>query len=107
MKVIATASTLGQAFKNAGRVREILAVFVRHGYADLLHRMQLGRFIPQKYSEVQRYKHLPAAERLRLSFEELGTTFIKLGQLLASRPDLIPEPFVEEFEKLQDNVSNV
>jgi ubiquinone biosynthesis protein len=44
------------------------------------------------------------AERLRLAFEELGTTFIKLGQILSLRPDIIPEDFAREFSKLQDRV---
>lgn len=52
-------------------------------------------------------EHLSAPERVRLSFEELGPTFIKLGQLLATRPDLIPEEYVLEFEKLHDNVQPV
>jgi ubiquinone biosynthesis protein len=47
---------------------------------------------------------LTAAERMRLVLEELGPTFVKLGQILSTRPDIIPAPFVQEFEKLQDNV---
>jgi ubiquinone biosynthesis protein len=107
MKVISTATTIGQAFKNAGRVTEILTVFGSHGFADLLQRMKLTRFLPNKISENSRYQHLPPQQRLRLAFEQLGPTFVKLGQLLATRPDLIPESFVEEFEKLQDKVTTV
>lgn len=105
MKVISTATTIGQAFKNAGRVTEILGVFVRHGFADLLQRMKLSRFLSGKDAENPRFQELPVEKRLRLSFEQLGPTFVKLGQLLATRPDLLPESFVEEFQKLQDNVS--
>jgi ubiquinone biosynthesis protein len=47
---------------------------------------------------------LTAAERMRLALEELGPTFVKLGQLLSTRPDIIPASFVQEFEKLQDQV---
>lgn len=50
---------------------------------------------------------LSTAERLRLCFEQLGPTFVKLGQLLSTRPDLIPEEFCEEFKKLQDQVAPV
>jgi ubiquinone biosynthesis protein len=107
MKVISTATNIGQAFKNAARVREILVVFVVHGFADLLHRMKLSRFLPGRYAENPRYTELPPPVRLRLSFEELGPTFVKLGQLLATRPDVIPEAFVEEFQQLQDNVKTV
>lgn len=49
-------------------------------------------------------ENLSAPERLRLAFEELGPTFIKLGQLLATRPDLVPEEFALEFSKLHDQV---
>lgn len=104
MKVISAATNIGQAFKNAGRVREIVGIFFQHGFADLLHRMQLHRFLPSKTAENALFKDQPLAERLRRSFEALGPTFVKLGQLLASRPDIIPENFIEEFEKLQDNV---
>ncbi len=107
MKVISTATTISQAFKNAGRVTEILTVFGRHGYADLIHRMKLTRFLRAKTAEKPRFQQLPPAERLRHAFEELGPTFVKLGQLLASRPDLIPDNFIQEFEKLQDDVPGV
>ncbi len=52
-------------------------------------------------------EHLPAPERVRMSFEKLGPTFVKLGQLLATRPDLIPPEFSEEFKKLHDQVPGV
>ncbi len=48
-----------------------------------------------------------AAERLRMSFEELGPSFVKFGQLLATRPDLVPQQFVDEFKKLHDQVQGV
>lgn len=107
MKVISTATNLAQAFKNAGRVTEIIRVLGRHGFIDLLHRMNLSRFMGDKEVVDPIYADLPIPERLRLSFEQLGPTFIKLGQLLATRSDLIPESYVEEFSKLQDNVSTV
>ena len=46
-------------------------------------------------------------ERMRMSFEELGPTFVKLGQLLATRPDLVPEEYINEFEKLHDRVQTL
>ncbi len=107
MKVISTATHMAQAFKNAGRVTEILRVLVKHGFIDLLHRMNLSRFLGEKETINPSYADLPIPERLRLSFEELGPTFVKLGQLLATRSDLIPESYVDEFSKLQDNVATV
>lgn len=105
MKVLSTASNIGQAFKNAGRVTEIVSVLVTHGFAEVFQRMKLAKFIAR--SEDPRFKDMPHAERLRLSFEALGPTFVKLGQLLATRSDLIPEEYIEQFERLQDNVGFV
>jgi len=107
MKVISTAANISQAFKNAGRVREILAILVSTGFLDLMNRMKLSRFLPERQTEDPGFKNLPLPMRLRIAFEKLGPGFVKLGQLMASRPDLIPEPFVEEFSKLQDQVATL
>lgn len=96
---------LGQAVKNVQRLRQILGVFAKHGFVDLVDRMDLGKFLPSRlaaFAESQADKSTPV--RLRESFEELGPTFVKLGQLLSTRPDVTPEAFVEELTKLQDNV---
>ncbi|MFM8312945.1 MAG: ABC1 kinase family protein, partial [Deltaproteobacteria bacterium] len=107
MKVISTATNVAQAFKNAGRVTEIVRILVKHGFADLLNRMNLSKFSQEKEIVNPIYSSLSIPERLRLSFEELGPSFVKLGQLLATRSDLIPEAYVEEFSKLQDNVATI
>jgi ubiquinone biosynthesis protein len=96
---------LGQAVKNVQRLRQIIGVFAKHGFVDVVDRMNLGKFLPSRlaaYAESQAEKSIP--ERLRLAFEELGPTFVKLGQLLSTRPDLLPEAFIDEFTQLQDNV---
>jgi len=105
MQWIRKGRQLGQAVKNVQRLRQIIAVFARHGFVDVVDRMNLGKFLPSRlaaYAESQAERTTP--ERLRLAFEELGPTFVKLGQLLSTRPDLFPENFIEEFTKLQDNV---
>ncbi|MFM8269666.1 MAG: ABC1 kinase family protein [Pseudomonadota bacterium] len=107
MKVISTAANISQGFKNAGRVREILAVLVSTGFLDLMNRMKLSRFLPERQTEDPGFKDLPLPMRLRIAFEKLGPGFVKLGQLMASRPDLIPEAFVDEFSKLQDQVATL
>ncbi|OFZ18672.1 MAG: hypothetical protein A2X94_14285 [Bdellovibrionales bacterium GWB1_55_8] len=105
MRWIRTGRQIGQAVKNVSRLRQITTVFAKHGFVDLVDRMRLGRFLPTKlaaFAEAQADRAIP--ERLRLAFEELGPTFVKLGQLLSTRPDLLPESYIEELVKLQDNV---
>lgn len=105
MKILRTGRQIGQAVKNVGRLRQILAVFAKHGFADVVDRMNLGPYLPSRlaaYAESQGEFTIP--ERLRKAFEELGPTFVKLGQLLSTRSDLLPTVFLDEFKKLQDNV---
>jgi ubiquinone biosynthesis protein len=105
MQWIRTGRQIGQAVKNVGRLRQILGVFAKHGFIDVVDRMNLGKFLPSRlaaYAEAQ--ADIPTQVRLRKSFEELGPTFVKLGQLLSTRSDLLPEAFIEEFTRLQDNV---
>jgi ubiquinone biosynthesis protein len=82
-------------------------VLGKHGFQNVLEKAKLGRFILEKFSSEEVLEKYTAAERLRMSFEELGPTFIKLGQLLSTRPDLIPSDFANELKKLQDNVHPV
>ncbi len=107
MRIFQTASHIGLGLKNIGRVREIVSVLASHGFGDIIYRMRLSRLIPSRVTTSPRYQETPLPERMRSAFEELGPTFVKLGQLLATRPDLIPEAFVLEFQKLQDSAANV
>lgn len=91
------------------RYREIIDVLIRHGFGYLLDRYGLRPFRLLKYRFKpkplkQHLLSLSEAERLRLALEELGPTFIKFGQVLSSRQDLIPEEYVHELSKLQDRV---
>lgn len=90
--------------RSAARLQKILTVFARHGFQDLIERAQLGRFFWEKILSSD-LEHLSTAERVRMSFEQLGPTFVKLGQLLATRSDLLREDYIEEFKKLHDNVA--
>lgn len=80
-------------------------MFASHGFHSLAVRVKLGRYVIDKFSKD--VGDLTVPERVRMSFEELGPTFVKLGQLLATRPDLIPLEFSEEFKKLHDQVAGV
>jgi ubiquinone biosynthesis protein len=81
-------------------------VFASHGFNGLAVRAKLGRFVLERFKSKD-LEHLSAPERVRMSFEQLGPTFVKLGQLLATRPDLIPPEFSEEFKKLHDQVQGI
>src|SRR5918999_246433 len=87
------------------RLREIGRVLLRHGLGHVAQRLRLPgvrwwrrlRRSPESVS-------LSLAERSRVIFEELGPTFIKFGQILSIRRDLLPDEYLQEFEKLQDAV---
>jgi ubiquinone biosynthesis protein len=105
MKWVRAAGQIGLAVKNAQRLRQIVSVFARHGFADFVERMNLGKYLPEKWTQSSSSESLaPTAERLRKAFEELGPTFVKLGQLLSTRSDLFSEATIDELKKLQDNV---
>ena len=98
-----------EAYQDLKRYSHIAAVFARHGFGDLLSRLK-GRYHVSwaervLTKEAREFEGLSAAERLRLAFEELGPTFIKLAQILSTRPDLLPTDFIEELSKLQDSVA--
>ncbi len=98
--------------RDLGRLHEIAAVLVRHGLGDIVHRTGVagalesaGRVLRVRASEPSEQLSLP--ERCRRALEELGPTFVKLGQVLASRSDLLPPEWVEQFSKLHEEVSEL
>lgn len=101
---------IGKTLKNVARLRTILTVFAKHGLKNLVERINLGEFLVRdsiaKSSEedADKLETLSIPARIRLSFEELGPTFVKFGQLLASRPDLIPDDYLTEMSILHDRV---
>lgn len=87
------------------RLREIGRVLLRHGFGHVAQRLRLPgvRWWRRRQPPPEAISFsLP--ERLRMIFEELGPTFIKFGQILSIRRDVLPEEYVSEFEKLQDAV---
>lgn len=95
---------LKKTFRNASRLRTIVSVFARHGFYQLAEQVKLGQFLLERISSSSEIENLSVAERVRMSFEELGPTFVKLGQVLATRPDLVPDDYIREFEKLHAQV---
>jgi ubiquinone biosynthesis protein len=99
----------GQTFKNIGRIREIIGVLVKYGFEDIVTNSTLRNFVTEKARLSWMRQDKPVFqysrwERIRMVCEELGPTFVKLAQVLSNRPDMLPAPLIEEFEKLQDNV---
>lgn len=95
--------------KNINRLRQILNILIRHGFGELVSQLHvfrlyiLGkRFFTPKAEDVRAHRSTP--ERLRLALEELGPTFVKLGQLMSTRADWFPDEWSTEFKKLQDKV---
>ena len=90
------------------RYRQILGILVRYGFGDLLARAKAAYRLRwparSRQRAAQALAGLSTPERLRLAFEELGPTFIKFGQILSCRPDLLPPEFIKEMSKLQDCV---
>lgn len=92
------------------RYREIAETLSRHGLGVLLGASGLERWVPLPRS-ITRIAHrghaTSTAEHVRFALEELGPTFVKLGQLLSTRPDLLPAPYLAELARLQDAVAPV
>ena len=85
------------------RIREITAAMRKHGFGQLLSRTIKDKILPSKDEEYDIFLDPELPVNLRLMFQELGTSFIKLGQLLSTRPDMVGERIATEFEKLQDD----
>jgi ubiquinone biosynthesis protein len=98
-----------RALDHVGRYREVATVLVRHGLGSFAAGFGLDRWVPtrQRIGGPDTGRPTSRAEHLRLALEELGPTFIKLGQLLSTRPDLLPPAYVAELSKLQDSAPPV
>lgn len=105
-----------RTLRNASRSRDIVSALVRYGFQDVVQELGLDRVARRGLSLLRFRKpqappeevvRVPQAVRLRQVLEELGPTFIKLGQVLSLRPDLIPPDWADEFRKLQSDVPPV
>ena len=88
---------------HAVRAKQILAVLARHGFAEMLGQLDLPAGFWQRLL-APTAERLSTGEHIRLAAEELGPTFVKLGQLLSMRPDAVPHDVILELRKLQDDV---
>ena len=93
-------------FRDANRFRQIVTVLAKHGFGAVLERMRLGdAWLLAKIGEMQGSgEEVPLERRVLHAFQELGPTFVKLGQILSTRPDVIPQRLIDELKTLQDQV---
>jgi ubiquinone biosynthesis protein len=100
---------IGRGPRKVQRLTEIATVLVRHGLSYFATRLNLGRYLPRRKqvapAEEDPIDRQSMAHRLTRVMEELGPAFVRLGQVLSSRPDLLDEEFIREFERLQDRVA--
>lgn len=118
MDLIKTGIGISKTIKNVSRFREILSVLSRNGFSEIIVKSGLDKVIPgfvlpARVSELKR-EDLTNEEwwevfgsQLRTSFEELGPSFIKLGQLMATREDLLHPALIRELKLLQNRVKGI
>lgn len=118
MDLIKTGIGITKTIKNVSRFREILTVLSRHGFSELIVKSGLDKVIPGFVlpSRVSELKDIDLSnenwwqvfgEQLRLSFEELGPSFIKVGQLMATREDILDPALIKELKLLQNKVKGI
>jgi ubiquinone biosynthesis protein len=100
---------IGRTYRNLNRYSQILGVLIKYGFGDLIETLKIDQYIESALSMIRknrrdRVEKSSRAERIRLAFEELGPTYIKLGQILSTRPDLVQMDLINELTKLQDEV---
>jgi ubiquinone biosynthesis protein len=95
------------ATRNLGRLSEIAQVAVRHGFGYFFERHRLTDLLPWSGRVEVEDDRSPRAVRVREMLDELGPTFVKFGQLLSTRPDIVPPDVIAELRGLQDDVRPV
>ena len=100
---------IGKTYRHVKRYRRILSVLFKYGFGDLVDVMNIEQYVEVGLKLISRKRRvklesLSRPVRVRMALEELGPAFIKLGQILSTRPDLLSVDFMQELPKLQDNV---
>ena len=95
------------ALKHHRRLHQIVATLVRFGAQDVLIRLGLGRLLAEVDPEPDQSLSATAPQRVRMALEALGPTFIKCGQILASRSDILSSQWVDELQALHSQASTL
>jgi len=96
--------TISKTISNTKRLTQIITILSRNGFENIVKKINFeARFHVPIFSKIQ-HTRINQSQRIKKTVEELGPSFIKLAQMLSTRPDLISLELIQEFEKLQDNV---
>jgi ubiquinone biosynthesis protein len=97
---------INRNYKNFTRIVKIISIIGKYGFSAFLGRIRAGLGpLPERLLKIKQEKSLfmlTEPQRVRLAIEELGPAFIKMGQIMSLRPDIIPQAYADELEKLQD-----
>jgi ubiquinone biosynthesis protein len=100
---------LHKTYRNIGRYRQVIAVLIKYGFGEILDRMNMSSYLRigsrKLFARQQEIAAFSWAERIRLALDDLGPTFVKMGQIMSTRPFLLPVELVIELAKLQDQVA--
>ena len=101
--------SIGRTYRHLNRYQRIVRILFKYGFADAIEMLHIDQYLESGLQMINRkpkeqIDRLSREERLRMAFEELGPTFIKLGQVLSTRSDFIPPDYLLELAKLQDDV---
>ncbi len=102
------ATNLLQKMRNVSRLTQIINTLARFGFTKEIQTTELAELIKPDTASTEtsgEAEEVSGPQRLRLAFDALGPTFVKLGQLLASREDLLPKAYIDELSRLQDNAT--
>jgi ubiquinone biosynthesis protein len=102
-------SRMTRNIRSLRRYRQVLGVLITYGFGHVIEQLNLHHYLRRGTSRTaeRQINRMGGPVRLRLAMEELGPTFIKLGQLLSTRPDILTKEYARELSKLQDKVPPV
>ncbi len=104
---------INRNIRSLKRYRQVLGILIKYGFGHIVEQLnidyyyELGKRIVSLGTASRELERLTQAARFRLALEELGPTFIKLGQILSTRPDIVPSDVLDELQKLQDHIPAV